>query len=284
MHDAAKHGFLASLLVVERVGDGAFEARLHDYGGASFGGDTLGRAALAASLTCEGKSLHSLHATFLRPVPPRVPVRLRVEALSDGRRLARRRVEMRVDDRLVFEASASFVVAREADASAWQEIEAPAVPAPETLPSDLEVARTEGWTNWNLDEEEFEWGFVGRPWAAWEGAGPDTSAWCAWLRPRHPLPDDPRVHTAALAFASDYLSQWCASRRLGRRLEAGAFVSLDHALHIHRAPRWDDWWLFHDVCEVARAGRTLLRRRVYTRDGALLASVSQEGLLAEGRA
>jgi acyl-CoA thioesterase-2 len=283
MVDAAKPGFLASLLVVNRRGDGEFEARLHAYGGnagTAFGGDVLGRVALAAARTCEGKALHALHGSFLRPAPAAVALRIRVEALADGRRLARRRVEMRSEDgRLVFEATASFA-APGGDGPAWQEAAMPAVPAPVTLPPDVEVAREAGWTDWNLDEEEFAWGFVDRPWRGWDAARPEPSEWSLWLRPRHPLPDDPLVHAAALAFSSDFLSPWAASRRVGRRLEAGDFVSLDHALRVHDAARWDDWRLFHDTSEIARGGRAYWHRRIFARDGTLLASATQEGLLS----
>lgn len=276
-------GFLASLLTVERVADGEFEARLHGYEGASqagtsFGGDLLGRAVLAASQSCGGRALHSLHATFLRPVPAGVVVRLQVAALSDGRRLARRRVELRREGRLLFEATASF--AAEVGGPGWQEIEAPSVPPPETLPPDVEVARAEGWSDFDPDREEFAWGFVGRPWDAWEKSTPESTTWSTWLRPRQPLGDDAGIHAAALAFASDYLSQWCAARRLGRRLDAGAYASLDHALYVHRPAPWDEWWLFHDTSEVAGDGRVLWHRRIFSRAGALVASARQEGLIA----
>jgi acyl-CoA thioesterase II len=277
---ASGGGFLASLLRVERVGEYEFRAALRDFGGSSFGGDALGRAALAASLTCEGKALHALHASFLRPIPPGVPLELRVEALADGRRLARRRVGIRHEGRLLVDATASFAAPGDGGA-AWQEAEAPAVPAPETLPSDVELARTEGFTDWNPDEEEWAWGFLGRTWLSGSTPGGEPSGWRLWLRPRQPLPDDPRVHAAALAYSSDYWSQMSAARRLGRRLEAGGFVSLDHVLRIHQPARWDDWWLLDNWSEVARDGRALWHRRVYARDGALLASVSQEGLVVD---
>jgi acyl-CoA thioesterase-2 len=271
---------LASLLRVERVGELAFRASLHDFGGGSFGGDALGRAALAASLTCEGKALHALHASFLRPLPPGVPLDLAVAVLADGRRLARRRVEIRDDGRLLCDVTASFA-APSLGGAAWQEAEAPEVPAPETLPSDVELARTEGWTSWDPEEEEWAWGFLGRTWLSGSTPGGEPSGWRLWLRPRQPLSDDPRVHAAALAYSSDYWSQMSASRRLGRRMEPGAFVSLDHVLRIHRPVPWDDWWLLDNWSEVACGGRALWHRRVYRRDGALVASVSQEALIVE---
>jgi acyl-CoA thioesterase-2 len=272
-------GFLASLLRVDRVGELAFSARLHDYGHGSFGGDALGRAALAGSLTCGRKLLHSLHASFLRPLPAAVPLGILVVPLADGRRFARRRIEIRQEERLLCHVTASFVEPGTAG-EAWQEVRPPAVPEPEELLGDEELAQREGWPGWDPEQEEFAWRFVGRPYDPSEPASGDASRWSVWLRPRAPLPDDPRVHAAALAFLSDYSSQWSAARRLGRRLDAGAFVSLDHVVRIHRPPRWDDWWLSHAWSEVAHAGRSLWHRQLFDREGGLIASISQEGLIA----
>jgi acyl-CoA thioesterase-2 len=209
-------------------------------------------------------------------VPSRVPIELGVESLADGRRFARRRVVSRCEGRLVFEATASFTSVQEGPA--WQDLSPPDVPGPDALPDDRDVARAEGWTNWNPDEEEeFAWRFVGRPYDPQEAPG--ESHWSVWLRPRDPLPDDPRIHAAAIAFVSDYSSQWSAARRLGRAMGPRDFTSLDQMLHIHRPLRWDDWWLSHAWSDVAHAGRTLWQRRLFDRRGALVASVRQEGLI-----
>jgi acyl-CoA thioesterase-2 len=274
-------GFLASLLTVERCSESEFAARLHDYDGMSFGGDVLGRLALAAALTAGEKALHSFHATFLRPAPPGVLLRIRVARLVDGRRFARRRAALDHDGRLLCEATASFA-AVPAGETGWQDVAMPVVPPPESLPNDEAVAEKAGWTNWNLEEEEFEWGFVGEPWRASEASGPaGDSRWSTWLRPRQPLPPDPRVHAAALVFASDYVSHWSASLRLGRQVLPGVFASLDQSVHIHRTPRWDDWWLLHNWSEIAHEGRALWHRQIFSRDGALVASIRQEALLAD---
>ena len=155
---------LAALLSVDRSGEGVFTAQLRDWGdGASFGGDALARAVLAAALDCGGKQLHALHASFLRPLPAAVPLRIRVEALSGGRRLARRHVRIERDERLLCAVTASF--SAPGDGVAWQESAPPAdVPAPETLRSDVELAREEKWDDWDLEHEEVEWRWVGRPW------------------------------------------------------------------------------------------------------------------------
>jgi acyl-CoA thioesterase-2 len=251
-------GSLADLLTLERSGERSFTAQLRDWGnGTSFGGDALARATLAAALDCEGKQLHALHASFLRPLPVAVPLDVRVEALSDGRRLARRHVRIERDQRLVCAVTASF--AAPSDGVAWQESAPPAdVPAPETLRSDEEIARAEKWDDWKLEHEEVEWRWVGRPWdSARDG---ETSAWVGWARPRVPLPDDACLHAAALAYLSDFGSHWCAQRRVGAAFHWGGFASAEHALFVHRPPRWNEWWLLTNVADVAVGGRNFWRR------------------------
>jgi acyl-CoA thioesterase II len=276
----AEIGFFASLLTVEPRSEWEFAARLHDYEGATLGSDALGRLVLAAGHTVQDKSLHAFHASFLRPVPAGIPLAIRVEPLMDGRRLARRRAALDCHGRLHCEATASFAVPTR-DGVNWQDVAMPPVPPPETLPKDVAVAEAEGWT-WDLEHEEFEWGFLGeRGRMSREGGAASDSHWSVWLRPRLPLPAIERVHEAALVFASDYVSHWSASRRLGRTFGPGGFASLDHQVHVHRLPIWDDWWLFHSWSDVAHAGRALLHRRIFARDGALIASVAQEGLIAD---
>jgi acyl-CoA thioesterase-2 len=270
---------LAGLLRVARDPGGDFVAQLRDWGNAAaFGGDAIARATLAAALDCEGKHLHALHASFLRPVPAAVPLRIRVEALSEGRRLARRRVRVERDERLLCDVTASFASAGEG--VGWQELAPPpGVPAPEELRSDDEIAREEKWESWNIEHEEIEWRWVGRPWEATTGPG-ESSVWLAWVRPRVPLPDDPSLHAAALAYLSDHGSHWCAARRVGAAFDWAAFASAEHALFVHRPLLWDDWWLLTNAGDVASDGRAFWRREVFARDGRLIASIAQHGLVA----
>jgi acyl-CoA thioesterase-2 len=266
------------MLAVERVGDGEFRAVLEDYGGGSFGGDTLARLVRAAALTCEGRELHSLHTYFLRPAPPGVPLAIRVEPVKEGRRLAHRRVRLELDGRLLCEMTASFTSAQRG--ITYQEITHDAVPAPGELLSEAERARAEGWTDWAPGQLEWRW--IGSP---FEPVRPDeASHWSAWVRPTTPLPDDPALHAAALAFLSDNLSHWAVARRLGFDFTPTWLVSLDHALWAHRPVRWDDWWLIRTTSDVCSAGRALTRREVFGCDGGILASIAQEALVADPRA
>jgi len=100
------------------------------------------------------------------------------------------------------------------------------------------------------------------------------------MRPRAPLGDDPRLQMAALVFLADFYSHWPFERRLGDKFAVDRFRTLDLALWVHRTVRWDDWWLMETISEVAQAGRGLSRRRIFTREGRLIASIAQEARIA----
>lgn len=265
---------LAAILVLEPAGADCFRARL---GG--FGGETLGCLALAAARTCPERPLTALHTWFLRPVPPGEPVELAVERVRDGRRLAHRRVSMAHGGRLLCEATARF--AAPGEGPAYRDAP-PAAPPPEELASEEEVARAEG-----QDPDQpgpfggpLEWRWVGVPWHV---DGPDpTSRYLGWVRPRHPLPDEPALRPAALAYLSDYHSHMSVARRLGAHFDPMGFASLDQILWIHRDRPWDDWWLMVTESRVAWGGRALTHRSLHTRDGEPVASMAQEALLPPG--
>jgi len=260
---------LAEILRVEPIGEGAFEARV-----TGFGAETMGCAALAAARTCEGRALHSVQACFLRPAPADEPLRLDVAELSSGRRLARRRVTVRHGGRVLLELLASF--AAPAEGVAFQDLLADSdVPAPDALPPEAEVARAEGWSDWYHGPLEFRW--VGRP---WDPAPDDTgSRYVAWVRPRLPLGDDRALHAAAVVYASDYHSHWPVARKLRAHYEPQGYTSLDQVVWLHEPVHWDDWWLLASEAVVARGGRALGHRTLYTGDGRLVASMSQEALI-----
>jgi acyl-CoA thioesterase-2 len=265
---------LGELLRVRPLGGDAFEATLEGFEGRSFGGQTLGCAALAAAHTCEGRALHSLHAWFLRPVPAEAPIAFDVERTRDGRRFAHRRVRVRAGERLLCELAASFTAP--GDGPDFQDAAPdPAAPPPEQLPSDEEVARAEGWEQRWAGPFELRW--VGTPWRA-QGEAAD-SRYLTWVRPRQPLPADPAVHAAAIAYLSDFHSHWPVARKLGGPFEPVGFVSLDQILWLHRDLPCRDWRLLASECDVAHGGRALTRRSLHERDGRLVASMAQEALI-----
>jgi len=266
---------LAEMLRLEPVRDGEFAARFEDFWGASAGGDVLARAALAAAATCEGLQLHSLHASFLRPVPPGRRLALRVEPLADDRDGALRQVRIEGDG-LLCQVVASF--APPGDGLGYQDVKPAAdLPSPEDLPSTLEQARAEGWTDYARGPIEFR-RVHPRVWP--DPTGGTSGGHVEWMRPRAPLGDDPRLQMAALVFLADFYSHWPFERRVGDKFAHDRFRTLDHALWVHRSVRWDDWWLMETISEVAQAGRALSRRRIFTREGLLVATAAQQARVA----
>jgi acyl-CoA thioesterase-2 len=266
---------LAEMLRIERVREGEFAARCEDFWGAALGGDVLARAVLAAAATCRGLELHSLHAAFLRPVPPALPLSLRVEPLGDDRDGARRQVRIERDG-LLCQVVASF--APLGDGLGYQDpTPAAHLPAPEALPSTLELARAEGWAEYARGPIEFRRAHP-RVWP--DPTGEISGGHVVWMRPRAPLGADPRLRMAALVFLADFYSHWPFERRIGAGFASDRFRPLDHALWVHQPARWDDWWLTETISEVAHAGRGLSRRRIFARDGRLIATAAQEALVA----
>lgn len=264
---------LEQILEIEPAGEDRFRAQLD-----GFGGVTLGCATLAAARSCE-RPLHSLHAYFLRPVPPDGRVQLAVERLRDGRRLASRRVQVRAEGRLLCELTASF--ATPGEGAEYQDAPGAAgVPAPESLPDEPEIADAEGWKPGEPGPlfGPLLWRFVGgTPWRPEALDG--TSRYRAWVRPRSPLPEDRALHAAALAFLSDYHSHFSVARMGGGPFEPFGFTSLDQLLWLHRDLAWDDWRLLTTESDVGHAGRAFTRRALHARDGRLVASMAQEALV-----
>ena len=247
-----------------------------DFGwGAAFGGDLLAKAALAAiGDVGPGAALRSIHAQLLAPTVPGARATLRVARLDP----ARRRVLLEADG-----AAALHLVAHFAAPSGGPALDAgglPSIAAPATLPSDVELARAEGWPERFLAPIEFRraepraWPFPG-------AADGEPARWSGWLRPRVPLPAaDAGLHAAALVFASDYRSHWGVEVRLGAAFAKHVYTAVDHALWIHAPLAWTDWWLFETRCDVCRDGRALVWRSVWTQDDVRVATVAQEAILA----
>lgn len=263
------------ILNLEPSGEDVFRTVLKGFEGRSFGGQTLGCATLAAARTCPDRPLHSLHVYFLRPVPADVPIELRVERVKEGRRLAHRRVRIGQGDRLQCELLASF--AAPGEGLEFQDaVVDPGTPQPDALPSDVEVARAEGWEFWGPGPFELRW--VGAPWRPESHEEP--SRYLTWARPRLPLPGHDRgLCAATLAFLGDFHSHWPVARKLGGRFEPVGYVTLDYVMWLHRDLPWDDWWLVTSESDIGHAGRALTRRRVHARDGRLVATIVQEQLI-----
>jgi len=269
----APSGDLARMLRVERKAEGEFSATLENCFGAAQQYDLLARAALAAAESSGKLELVHLHATYLRSPPCGVPLRLSVESVDDGPSHALRRVRV-AGDALFAEVTARFV--SPGTGPDYGPSMPDGLPKPEDLPSTLEVAKREGWERYAAGPIEFRRVNPTWPPPPEERLSPHRE----WLRPRIPLPSDARLHAAALAFASQFYSQWEFEWRTGPGFAQERFTILECAVWLHGPARWDDWLLLEASCEVSRGGRALGHRRLFARDGRLVASVAHAGLVA----
>jgi acyl-CoA thioesterase-2 len=274
---------LASLDLARLDGD-RFEARCAERERPRvFGGEFLAQVLVAAARTAPGWACHSLHLLFLRPGDPALPVEYRVCSLGDGRRFARREVSGWQRERRVVTGVVSFTTDG-TGGEGHQHERMPEVPGPEALTSELEQRRA---VSDRMRPEDRTWLLAPRAVEVRQVApvplfdpppGPPVAR--TWLRAVGVLPDDPLLHAAVLAYASDttLLDIACHPHGLAwfdSRMEQ---ASLDHALWFHRPFRADDWLLHDQVAPVAAGGRALARGSVFTRDGRLVASVAQEGV------
>ncbi len=229
-----------------------------------FGGQVAGQALVAAGRTVDpDRSIHSLHAYFLRPGDPRHPIVYEVDRARDGRSFTTRRVVALQHDRPIFTMSASFQTVEQ---GIEHQAPMPAAADPDELPL-IAWPHAERWSAIDLR-------FV--PHAEDNPLGQQV-----WFRAAGAVPDDPMTHVCVLAYASDLtlLSSTIRPHAIDRRDSKLKMASLDHAMWFHHPFRVDEWLLYDQQSPVASGGRGLAAGRIFTRDGALVASVVQEGLV-----
>ncbi len=249
-----------------------------------FGGQVAGQALVAAARTVEpDHGVHSLHAYFLRPGDPNVPIIYEVDRVRDGRSFATRRVKAVQHGRSIFTLSASFQRAEEGFDHSF---DAPTgLPRPDDLP-DFRTRMApykDVLGDWYdqprpIDTRYCEEG----PWERREDKPPFQNV---WLRANGELPDDPVLHICVLTYASDMTLLDTSLLPHGSAFSAGDvfMASLDHAMWFHRPFRADRWLLYAQDTPSASGGRGLGRGLVYAEDGTLVASVVQEGVIRTAR-
>jgi acyl-CoA thioesterase-2 len=231
------------------------------FGDRLFGGFVVAQAVHAATRGApDGRRLHSLHGYFLRPVLARVPVSYRLTPRRTGRTFSVATLDAMQDGGPVFTMTCSFTV--DTGGYEYELAHMPAVPAPDAL----EVAIGPG--PWLIAR-------VGPTEPAPDGTRASTHR--VWLRIAGSLPDDPHLHAALIAFATDITGT--GARPLHLEGDIRGIVSIDHAVWFHRALRADEW-LFYDVHSLVNTGgRGLLRGTMHGPGGLLAVSVAQEVLL-----
>ena len=252
--------------------------------GRVFGGQVLAQCVVAAGRTVTGddgdgpRHIHSLHGYFLRPGDANQPIRFLVDRMRDGGSFSARRVHAVQDGRILLSMIASF---QELSEGLDHQIPMPHVPSPEELTPDAEAlsridhplarhAASRAVELRHVDPQLFPGNDAER-----------QERQSVWMRLPGHLPDDPHLHAAVMAYASDYSLLEPVLRRHGLvwgdpRLR---IASLDHAMWFHRPGRVDQWLLYTQLSPSAQGGRGLGQGHMFAADGTLLATVGQEGMV-----
>ncbi|MFS0867340.1 acyl-CoA thioesterase [Microbacterium sp. 179-B 1A2 NHS] len=244
--------------------------------GRVFGGQVLAQAIVAAERTVEeGREAHSMHGYFLRPGDSTRGMTISVDRIHDGRSFSTRRTQAFQDGVPIFSMIASFET--HADGLEHHTRMPADVPSPESLPSQTGLEGLHPMSKRHFDRSPVEMRHVGSPLYA-TVEGPHVAEQAVWMRTRGAVPDDPRLHRAALAYMSDLTIQESVLRAHGVAWGTPGLkvASLDHAMWWHRPARVDEWLLYVQESPSARGGRGLATGRIFTRDGVLVASVAQE--------
>ena len=289
---------LVRLLTVTRDGEDAFSAPQQPGGvGRVFGGQVIAQALQAAQVTApEGLEAHSLHAYFLRGGKEGVDIGYQTARDFDGRSFANRRVVASQSDedggtRPILNLTASFQ--RPEEGLEHDDAPMPDVAPPEELESDMEVrARIAERAGERMGEAQRALFLRPRPIDMrscgplhWMNSEPSEPAAHSWFRTIAPLPGDAALHRAVIAYGSDYTLLGTSALPHGLSWMRGELVgaSLDHAIWFHRpaleAFRADEWLLYSTDAPWSGSGRGFNRGRIFNREGQLVASVAQEGMM-----
>lgn len=275
---------LLDLLKLETIEEGIYRGQSQDLGFHSvFGGQVIGQALSAAKETIDAqRKVHSFHSYFLRPGDVGRPIVYEVESIRDGRTISTRRIRAIQFGKTIFYMTASFQI--EAEGFVHQD-PMPEVEPPEQLASELEMARhyTEHLParlrdKWLCDKpiEMRPVNFINplKP-------QPSPAKRYTWFRANGQMPDDPRIHKYLLAYASDFSFLPTALQPHGVSFMQPEIqvATIDHAMWFHHEFRLDDWLLYAVDSPAASQGRGLVRGQFFTRDGKLVASTIQEGVM-----
>ena len=274
---------LIELLDLEAIEDNLFRGRQPDTNMQRvFGGQVAAHALVAANRTvADDHRVHSMHAYFLRPGDPAVPIVYDVDDVRDGRSFATRRVLARQHGRPIFYMTSNF---QRPEEGLEHQDAMPDVPGPDECPDLLSALpdRAEDPDGWKREWAALDLRYVGdsRPGGLLESEAFPSRAQL-WMRVDGSLPDDPLMHEAAFTYASDMTLLAASLVAHGKYISSPEIqaASLDHSIWFHRPFRADEWFLYDQWSPSASGGRGLSFARVFAQDGRLVASVAQEGLI-----
>jgi acyl-CoA thioesterase-2 len=275
---------LLDALDAKPLGDDCFEARSIEYlRPRVFGGELLAQVLATAARTVQDRTCHAIHVDFLIPGDPKIPIEYGVRRVRDGRRFVQRQVSGYQRGREIVLATVSFTT-DSADAVGFQHERMPDVPGPEGLTSELDQRL--------LVADRFA--PEHRPWLTMPRAVevrqvrpvplfdplPVPPIAHTWIKAIAAMPDDQALHCAVLAYASDatLLDIACYPHGVSWISPKAQQASLSHGMWFHRPFRIDEWLLYSQQVPSSAGGCAIARGSVFTRDGALVASVVQEGL------
>ena len=274
---------LLALLELEQLEVNLFRGASRDIGSPQvFGGQVLGQALSAAAATVEARVVHSLHAYFLRRGDCNAPIVYQVDRSLDGHSFSNRRVVAIQHGQQIFNMAASF---QATEAGFDHQTGMPPVPPPESLadssgpPAQLLERLPERVRRFFEQPRPFEFRMVQSiDYLHPQRAPPERQI---WFRAVDALADDEMLHRRLLAYVSDFFLLDTATLPHGTSFLKPTLVmaSIDHALWFHRALRVDDWLLYAMESPSASGARGFARASVFARDGRLVASAAQEGLV-----
>ncbi len=274
---------LLKLLELERLEINLFRGESRDIGAPQvFGGQVLGQALVAASATVEGRPVHSLHAYFLRPGDFNAPIVYEVDRSRDGQSFTSRRVIAIQHGQQIFNMAASF---HTVEPGVEHQLTMPDVPPPEKCPDFTEQIRAmvdripEHAQRFFRYERPFEFRVVRAQ--DYFDPKPLDPVKQLWFRAVDRVPGEPMLHACLLAYLSDYhlLDTAFMPHAISPARDKLRLASIDHAMWFHRPVRVDDWLLYCMDSPSASGARGFTRGSIFTRDGRLVASTAQEGLI-----
>ncbi|KAI8077605.1 HotDog domain-containing protein [Thamnidium elegans] len=263
----------------------------------AFGGQVVAQALLSGWNTVEeGFNVHSLHAYFILACNVEIPVIYQVERIRDGRSFVTRTVTATQKGKPIFLLTCSFVKIDD-NLNMDHQIDMPDVPGPENFPSDLKflgniVTNTTDYPvkfrkqveKVLADDQPVDYREVHNlsPLEIMKGESVATTVNRRWFKTRGPLTDDMRLHACVIAYASDSGFLNTAAKANGVSYTSpsvGMMTSLDHSIWFHKPTRADEWLLFDKYSPRSINGRSVVLGKIYTRDGCLVATAAQEGII-----
>ena len=277
---------LIEILDLERIEQNLYRGESPNVGWQRvFGGQVIGQALVAAQRTVEkGRVVHSLHGYFMRPGDPSVPIVYEVNRIRDGKSFTTRLVVAIQHGKAIFSMSASFQII---EPGLEHFLPMPDVPEPESLPSEKQLAdqfidhAPEGVRKYWQRKRPIELRPINLDhYISNKKLDPRQDI---WFRATGPLPKDPAIQQAVLAYASDMTLLDTSLFAHGRAVfdQNLQVASLDHSMWFHRPMNMEEWHLYSQDSPNSSGARGFTRGSIYNREGQLVASAAQEGLIRE---